>query len=289
MIKRLSVLALLMLLSANVFAQNEAPKEKVVTASVFFIGGDAVLASQYMSDQEYSGPVLGGGAEFGAMYKRSKNLSWDLDFTYLGSSYSPTSENVCVANPARTSFCSFSSYDIDYGTYYNWNPVKNLHFKAGGTFNVLGGMMAFVPDHVNNSIEFDLQTQLKASVGVKYGYYFKKVGLSLQADIAVPFMGVAISSSAYESSVDSILGGEILGGTMVPVCFTSFHNLNGFNSEIELDLIFKKLTLFYTLDFNYRSWYLKGLQNHRNYNLNRIGLKVDLVSRNRLNSDNRYF
>lgn len=289
MIKRISVLALLMVFTTNVFAENEVPKEKVVTSSVYLNRGNIVMACQYLNDQEYSGPVSGAGLEFGAMYKRSKNLSWDIDLTYLGSSYSPTAPNVCVGNPARTSFYVLKTLDVDYGTYYNWNPVKNLLFKAGGTFNVLGGLINAVPEHVNNAMEFDIQTQLKASVGVKYGWYFEKFGLSLQADVSVPFIGMALSSSLYESSIDSLVGGELLGGTMNPFFFTSFHNLKGFNTEIGLDLIFKKTTLFYVIEYNNRSWYLNGLQNYRNYTLSRLGFKLDLVSRNRVNSGNRYF
>lgn len=289
MIRCFSVVALIMLFATNVFAQNEASKEKVVTASAYFAVGDAAIANQYLSDQEYKGPVVGGGVEFGAMYKKNRNLTWDLDITYLGSSYTPIAEEIAIGNPARTSFYVLNSVDVDYGTYYNWNPVGNLYFKAGGAFNLLGGIINAVPQHINNSLDIDAQAQLKATLGVKYAMYFNKFGLSLQADITAPFLGLALSSSQYEAAIDSIIGGEILGGTTTPVYFTSLQNLKSLNSEIELDLIFKKATIFYTFEFSNRSWNLSGLQNYRNYSLNRIGLKVDLVSRNRLNSSNRYF
>ena len=289
MIKRFSVFALLMFLAVNLSAQNEAPKGKVITVSAYAMTGNAVIANQYLSDQEHAGPVSGAGVEFGAMYKRSKNLSWDFDFTYTSASDAGSKPQYSVSNAAGTSAFTMSAFDLDYGTYYNWNPVKNLYFKAGGTFNILGALMMGVPNYINNSIDIDFQTQLKASAGVKYGYNFKKIGLSLQADFSIPFVGIALGGTQYEASVDSILEGEILGGTIQPFCFTSFHNLQSFNTEIELDVIFKKITLFYVKEYNYRSWHLYDVQNYRNYSLSRIGIKLDLASLSRLNSSNRYF
>lgn len=289
MIRRISTLALLILLATNVYAGNDAPAEKVVTASAYYTRGKATIINHYLSDQQYKGPISGFGVEFGSMYKRSENLSWDLTGKYLGAGYSAGSHDSCIGNPAQTSFIEMQAYEVNYGTYYNWNPVKNLLFKAGGSVNVMGGLMTGVPDHVNNGMDFDLQTQLRAGVGVKYGCYFNKFGVSLQADFSVPFIGMAISSSIYESSADSIVGGEILPGTIQPFCFTSFHNFQSYDTKAELDFLFRKFTLFYAYERSMRSWYLNGLQNTRNYSLNRIGLKLDLVFRNRLDSSNRYF
>ena len=84
-IKGLTLFAILMLLFTSgsfAFAKSgkekiarEESKEKVVTTSLSFYAGNTSMFAQYLSDQEYSGHVLGLAAEFGSMYKRSENLS----------------------------------------------------------------------------------------------------------------------------------------------------------------------------------------------------------------------
>jgi hypothetical protein len=288
----------MLLFTDGAFAADKAQKdkkekdsaEKVVTAGISVYSGNATIVAHYLDNQEYNGPTMGLTAEFGAMYKRSENLSWDLDMTYLGSSYSSGAPETGVSNPAGTSGISMNRINADYGTYYNWNPIKNLSIKAGGSFDLLGGLLNGVPNHVNNSIELDLQMQLKAGAGVRYGWNIKdKVGIFLQANLEIPFLGCAISGSKYESSTDALVGGDVLPGSIKPICFTSFHNLNGFNADVEAELILKKTTLFYALEWNHRSWYLHDVQNVRNFNMTKLGVKVDLVARNRINTQNRFF
>jgi hypothetical protein len=151
--------------------------------------------------------------------------------------------------------------------------------------------MSGAPDHINNMMDFDLQTQLKACAGIKYEYFFNKFGLSAQAEFAAPFMGVALSSTPYESSVDYLVSedSDVLVGTGSPFCFTSFHNLKGFNADIEIDVVFKKFTLFYSHNYNYRTWNLRGVSNYRNYALGRLGIKLELVSINLLKTGNKSF
>lgn len=299
MFKQVGFIAIAMLLFANDgFAAEKASKEKrkdkeetekVVTAAASLYTGDATIVNHYLSDQEYKGPVVGAAVEFGAMYRRSQKVSWDLDLTYLGSSYSDVMDGN-VSNPAGTSAYSMNRINADYGTYFNWNPVKNLSIKAGGSFDFLFGLMNGVPNHINNSLDFDFQTQFKAGIGVRYGWNIKnKVSIFLQANIETPFMGLALSSSKYESSADAIIKDEILPGSITPVCFTSFHNLNGFNADIEVELILRKTTIFYAMEWNQRCWYLHDVQNVRKFAMTRFGLKVDLVARNRVNSNNRFF
>lgn len=294
-IKSISLIAILMLFSANctlaVAKETKEQKvrkeahEKVVTSAISLYSGNASIFAQYLSDQEYSGPILGFAAEFGSMYKRSDNLSWDLDLTYLG--IAP--QVFQITNPAVTSGYSPNRFNADYGTYYNWNPAKNLYLKAGGSFDFLFGVLSGVPDHVNNVIDFDTQMQIKAGAGIRYGWNFRKTGLFFQANVEIPFMGMALSSSLYESSIDSMAGDEILPGTLDPFCFTSFHNLTGINADIEAELILRKTTLFLAYEMNHRAWNIFDLQNTRRYNMTRIGLKVDLASRDRNNSSNRFF
>lgn len=287
---KLTLFALLMMMcSASAFADNDVQKEKMVTAKFSFLTGSATVADHYLSDQEYNGTVMGLSMDFGSFYKKSENLSWDLDITYFLSPYSSSLTDFSLANPAKTAFYSLHSFRADYGTYYNWNPVKNLYIKAGGSFDLLAGMIMGKPNQINNIIDLDFQTQFKAAAGVRYGWNFKKFDLFLQADVAVPFLGTALSSSPYSASLDNFLGSQILPGKTSVYHLTSFHNMKGFNLSYGVDFVFRKTTWFISTEINNRWWNLTGVQNYRLYNMRRIGVLVDLVAHPRRNSDNRYF
>ena len=290
MTKELSVFAVLILLFAsNAYAGNETEREKVVSSKWSIVNGKAKVANHYLSDQEHIGQLMGMSMDFGSFYKKSENISWDFNLTYILSPYRAKVDEVSLGNPARTSFIALHNIRADYGTYYNWNPADNFYIKAGGCLDLFTGINIGKPNHVNNLFDLDFQTQLKAAVGVRYGWNFRKFGLYLQGDLAIPFIGGAMSSSPYQGSIDSIFGGEILPGTTNIFCFTSFHNLTGFNTEFELDFVFNKTTLFLSSEYINRWWNLCGIQNYRKYSLSKIGLMVDLVARPRHNLNNRYF
>lgn len=290
-IRNLSLIALLAFLSTTyVMAEdNGEVKEKIVTSSWSLISADAVVANHYLSDQQHSGSMMGLGMKFGSMYKKSENLSWDIDINYMMAPYVAILPDASLSNAAKTSFYSMHTFDADYGTYYNWNPVKNLYIKAGGCFDFLFGFTGANPEYVNNSIDVDLQAQFKAAAGIRYGWQFKKIGLFLQADVAVPFMGMALCGNSYQSGFESLLPSEILQTSVRTMHLTSFHNLTGYNAEFELDLEFRHTTLFMTIEFNNRWWNMNNLQNYRLYTISKTGIKVDLVSRSRRDSKNRYF
>ena len=278
-----------MLLTFSAFAENDLQREKIVTTKWSLISGTGKVVNHYLSNQEYKGQLMGLGMEFGSFYKRSENLSWDLDLSYIMSPYIPIAEEMSMANPARTAYNVLHAIRADYGTYYNWNPIENFYIKAGGRFDLLAGVNHGRPNQINNLFDIDFQTQIKAAAGIRYGWELKRIGIYIQGDLAIPFIGGALGSGQYESSTDSLIKGEILPGTMNIYRFTSFHNLTGFDTELELDFVFGNTTLFLSVKYDNRWWNITGVQNYRLYSLSKIGLMVDLVARNRKNSNNRYF
>lgn len=289
MTKRFYLIISLILLTFSAFAENNLQREKIVTTKWSLISGTGKVVNHYLSNQEYKGQLMGLGMEFGSFYKRSENLSWDLDLSYIMSPYIPIAEEMSMANPARTAYNVLHAIRADYGTYYNWNPIENFYIKAGGRFDLLAGVNFGRPNQINNLFDIDFQTQIKAAAGIRYGWELKRIGIYIQGDLAIPFIGGALGSGQYESSTDSLIKGEILPGTMNIYRFTSFHNLTGFDTEFELDFVFGNTTLFLSAKYDNRWWNITGVQNYRLYNLTKIGLMVDLVARNRNNSNNRYF
>lgn len=272
----------------NMYAGQDEVREKVVTSRWSFVSGSATYANHYFTNQEYNGEILGAKMEFGAFYKRSENLSWDFDASFVMSPYSKAIPDFALANPAKTTFVALYDFFAEYGTYYNWNPVENLHIKAGGAFEVLAGLNIAQPNSINNQVDVDFQPQFKAAAGIKYGWNFRKVGIHLYADLKIPFMGFMTASSKYQGITDAVQS-EILPGSINHMKFSSFHNYSGYNLDMGVDFVFRKLTFTIANVGDNRWWNAYGVQNYRRFNLTKIGFSVDLVSRTRLNSNNRYF
>ena len=272
-------------LSFSAFAQQNEPAEKIVTTKLSYKVGSAAICDHYFSNQEYtSNAVMGFAAEFGSFYKKNENLSWKLDLTYFGIGKTPT-------NPAGSAKLSIYDGEIEYSTSYNWNPVKNLHLRAGGAFNLNGGLN-FAPDGINNVMQYIIQPQIKAVAGIKYGWNFKKMGLNLYADLGLPVMGFATVGSRHEGSF-VMLNGAIPFHFLVPtidhMVFTSFHNLQGYDLDLGLDLQFRTFSLVMSVETNNKWWHAYDSMAYKKYVTFNIGFCMDLVSRPRSITHNRYF
>lgn len=282
--KKLLSTLIVLTLSYSAFAQQE-PTEKIVSSKWSFLAGSATVADHYFSNQEYNSDMtLGLSMEFGAFYKKSRNLSWNLDFTYLGLGGAPK-------NPAGSTKLNVYDGDIEYSTSYNWNPAKNLYLRAGGALNINAGAY-YSPDGINNILQFIFQPQIKGVVGIKYGWNFKKMALNLYADFGLPLMGFASVGSKYEGSF-LLLNGLNPWGFLKPTInhlkFTSFHNLQGYNLDIGLDLEFKNFSFVMSVETNNKWWNAYDVQAYKKYVFLNLGFSVDLVSRPRSISNNRYF
>ena len=281
--KKLLSILMLLALSFSALAQQTESTEKIVTSKLSLLVGSASIADHYFTNQEYSGPMMGLSVEFGSFYKKHKNLSWELDMTYIGLG-SPS-------NPAGTGTLKVYDGAIEYKTSYNWNPVKNLHLRAGGSFDLNLGAN-FDPNGINNVLELLFQPQIKAVAGIRYGWNFKKMNLNLYADLGIPVMGFATVGSKYEGNfviINNFLPQGLLKPAISHLHFTSFHNLQGYNLDLGLDLEFKHLTFSMSIDTNNKWWNAYDSQAYKNYTFLNLGFSVDLVSRSRLTSNNRYF
>lgn len=285
----LGLSASICLLHATHTEKNEtSDKEKVVTNRWSIVTGEVIYANHYFTNQEYKGILLGVKGEHGAFYKKSDRLSWNMDLSFQMAPYSDVMAELSPSNPAGTTHVSFYNLLAEYGTFYNWSPSSNLHIKAGGTFEINGGVNLSKPNSINNILDLDFQPQFKVAAGVRYGWDFRKIGVHVYGDVAVPFMGFMLVSSQYQGNI-GMIPSEILPSSIDHLVFSSFHNLSGYNMELGVDLIFKNCSLFISNEIWNRWWNAYGIQNYRKYNLTKIGFSVDLVSRSRLNSKNRYF
>lgn len=281
----ISVLMFLIFLPCAI-AQQEDVKEKIVTNKWSFMAGSMVFVNHYMTDQEYTGTSIGVMGEHGSFYKKSENLSWDYDMAFFTAPYFRLVPDLSLSNPAKTTFVASHNLNTSYGTHYNWAITDRLLLKAGGRFDILAAINNGRPNSINNAISVDFQTQLEASAGIRYGFSFDKFGVSLFGDLALPFIGFMLVNSKYQ---DILSTGQLLPGDIRHMVFSSFHNLQGYELEIGADLTFRNVTLSLSSEGMKRWWTAYELQNYRKFSFFKIGVSVDLISRSRLNSGNRYF
>lgn len=280
------ITALAMSLFLNPTIGQAQTKDQIVTAQLSFVGGSITYANHYFTNHEYQGTLMGADLELGAFYKKSENLSWDLGVTYLRSSYDEDYPELALANPAKTTFIDFTNLMLDYGTHYNWQLTDRLSVRAGARFDLMGAMSFGEPNSINNAGSVDAQAQFEAAGGIKYDWNFRKFGISLYGDFSVPFMGLMLVDSRYQSAIKEP---NILPGNINHFLFTSFHNLQGYDLEAGVDFNFKNLTLSLSYDTFNRWWNAYELQNYRMYSLFKVGLSLDLMSVSRKESGNRYF
>lgn len=284
----LSALVCAPMIMAGTNHRPEPREEKVVSTKWSILLGSGSAANHYLSEYEYSGQIVGLEADFGAFYKRSENLSWDLNLSLISAQTLFGDQESGLTNPASTNFWNLLNISVSYGTSYNWNPVPNLYLKAGGTFNVHVGSNSCKPNNINNDTDFDLMPQLNASAGIKYGWTLKKCSLSLYGDFEMPILGGALVSSKYHNSMSNIIH-DVGKGENSAFIFTSLHNMHGFNSEIGVDFSFDKWSFFFAHKLYNRWWNAYDSQNYRKYSMLKVGVAVDLVSRPHAKCNGRYF
>lgn len=267
-------------------AEDASTKEKVVTNKWSLVFGDVTFTNHYLTNHEYTGIAMGVKGEHGAFYKKSENLSWDFDLTLLCAPYSDAVPEMALSNPAGTSYIGMYNIMTEYGTHYNWNPKDRLYLKAGASFDVLFGFYIGKPNSINNAVSVDLQTQLKASAGIKYGWNLKKSSFNLFGDLSFPFLGLMMVDSRYQGAMHD---NNVFSTVDKHMLLSSLHNLHGYDMELGVELVFKKTALTISYEEFNRWWSSYELQNTRMYGMFKIGLSVDLISRSRIGSKNRYF
>ena len=304
--KRLFLLLLLIVAGATIsFAQGKKEKKsafnsfetgyvkplserKPVTSKWSIISGDAEIANHYLSNQEYTGEVVGLEAKHGRLYTKSDRLSWQLTLTHLRRMHRELFGGG-LHNPAETSHISLQSYEADYAVYYNWLFFDGLQLRLGGSFNVNGGFIFGADNAVNNVLSIDFQTQLLAGAQVRYGWDFRKFGLDIYSNISTPFVGFMGADSRFETLMDSAVDGSFRVKEDKHLLFSAPHNLQGMNFEMGVDFALRNLTLTYSIESRNRWWHAYGLQNYRKYTLTKIGISVNLFAQQKYKSSDRHF
>lgn len=276
------------------YAQND---EKVVSLTISSYSGSAQILDEYLLNQQYTGSIHGFQVEFGAMYKNNKNLSWDLyGRTYKADKAdSELLSNVGLWNPARTSGVTLDAFSAGYGTYYNWTIGKKLQLKAGGLFDLYGGLKTGYPNSVNNAANFEGQAVVKASGGIKYGWDFKKWGLDIYANMSLPVFGIFIADHKSEAAmvglVFKMMSGEgaFINKEFNHTFFGFYHNYQAIDFDMGIDFVFKPFSFGLSFIQNNKWWNANDVQNFRKYGMLSFNFGIDLVSRSKFKSSNKYF
>lgn len=264
-------------------------ERKPVTSKWSLVSGGAAFSNHFLSNQEYIGAIKGIEAMHGRYFLKSDNLSWKLTMTHL--------RNMAklgggLKNPAKTVSMSVQTYEANYAVFYNWKFGKDdrLQVRAGGSFNIYGGLNRSGSHSVNNVISMDLQTQIFGAAQVRYGWDFEKWGLDLYANLSTPLFGLIFGNARYESFIEGFIPSNLNLKAYKHTKFSSLHNMKGASFEMGIDFALRKnvcLSLAYAT--NSRYWHMNGLQDYRTNSVFKIGVSVDLISISRRAATNRQF
>lgn len=264
-------------------------ERKPVTSKWSLVSGGAAVSNHFLSNQQYIGGIKGIEAMHGRYFRKSDDLSWKLTMTHL--------RNMAklgggLHNPAKTVNMSVQTYEADYAVFYNWKFGKDdrLQVRAGGSFNIYGGLNLSGSHSVNNVASIDLQTQIFGAAQIRYGWDFEKLGLDLYANLSTPLFGLIFGNARYESFVEGFIPSDLNLKAYKHTKFSSLHNMKGASFEMGIDFALRKnvcLSLAYAT--NSRYWHMNGLQDYRTNSVFKIGVSVDLISISRRAATNRQF
>ncbi|MBR5196650.1 MAG: DUF3316 domain-containing protein [Alistipes sp.] len=293
--KLISLLLLMVAGAATCFAQEESTTETSnrhpVTVRAQVLLGGAQYVSHYLNEQQYAGGMRGLEFTFGRMYPKSKHLSWELKMAYWGNSQqSFPLVGTGMHNAANTSSIQMAhTYDADYAVYYNWFIKDRLQIRLGGYLNVNAGILVGDGSFVNNSAVVQLQTLLYASAQIRYGWDFKKWGLDLYANAAMPLIGGRAADGRFTSFADTMLGGSFNSSPYKNFVFAAPHNTLGADWEIGIDFAMPRVSLSMAYGGNGLYWHDYGIQNKRDNAFFKLGVSVNLVCMKRGQTTNRHF
>lgn len=264
-------------------------ERKPVTSKWSLVSGGAAFSNHYLSNQQYIGAIKGIEAMHGRYFRKSDNLSWKLTMTHLRNMERLGGG---LKNPAKTVSMSVQTYEADYAVFYNWKFGKDdrLQVRAGGSFNIYGGLNRSGSHSVNNVISIDLQTQILGAAQFRYGWDFEKWGLDLYANLSTPLFGLIFGNARYESFIEGFVPSNLNLKAYKHTKFSSFHNMKGANFEMGIDFALRKnVCLNFAFATNNRYWHMNGLQDYRTNSVFKIGVSVDLISISRRAATNRQF
>ena len=252
-------------------------------ASVLF--GMSTISNHYMSSNSYDGVVYGVHVDFGRFYRSAENVSWKLAFD----KYSSANPATGLENSALTSSMGYSAMSLNYGSFYNWKFGEGLMVKVGGGLDISGDMISNLTHSTNNAASMNVLAQLEASAGISYTFKFEKWMLALGGNISTPFAGVIMTDAKHESGLGSFASGGFVGNYFSHVKGTTFSNLQGFDFDLGLKFIAKRVAINVELVSNNRSWYVNEIQNNRTDIMLRLGATFNLVSLRQTKNISRYF
>lgn len=262
---------------------------KPVTNKWTYLTGVASFTNHFLNQQEYSGHISGFQAEHGRFYRNSERLSWKLSLVHLRSMYRKTFDVNGLWNAAETSCVSTQAYEADYAVYYNWLLFDRLQLKAGGSFNIYGDFIMADNNAINNILSAGIQTQVYAAAGARYGWDFEKFGLDLFANLSTPILGMMMVDNRYENALDIVSPSEFNVKEYRHIIGSSLHNMKGVNSELGVDCALKNFSISLSYESRNRWWHSYGLQNYRKTSLIKLGISVNLLSRQNYKSSDRHF
>ena len=223
--KKLSIHIILVWVGTFVgYAQEES--RLPLTYQSFSIGfGQSSAYDTYLSPLKYSGWNLGLTGEQMKTTRLMKGRLSIQELFYL--------EFANTENPSKSAKSYIGSLNYDYGTYYQFNPIRKLQLWAGLQGDVLLGAI-YNQRNTNNPANAKVNLNLNLSGMAAYRFHIWRQAVQLRYQINLPFLGALFSPEFGQSYYEISLGD---GNPFVH--FAAWHNCfvlrNTFSVEVPLN------------------------------------------------------
>lgn len=230
--RRITVNCLVFLfLSLNSFSQTAGEKKYSLTTindDVAF--GMLSITDPYLSPQTYSGV----GVSY-SQVRRSYFKPENINFSRM-SKLSAT--GALAMNPSFSSAMTYMGFTYNWGAFYHYRKLKNLHILVGSNADGQFGFKS-ISRNVNNPVNLDMAVNLNAAALLRYDLKTRRKTYRLNYELETPLIGcmyVPLVGASYYEMFE-------LGDLSNAIHFSSLHNKAGLKSALTIDIPLRRSTL----------------------------------------------
>lgn len=262
--KKLSLFVLMLILTFNVSAQNDADQKYVLTSSSNQFGITSLnILDPYLSPLVYSG--------VGIKFEHAERRFFSPENTKLSMEGKIKALAGMTFNSNNTASMSYLGANYGWGMHYHFQVLDNFQVLAGGTADAIFGFKSNARN-VNNPINLDMATNLNLSGIARYDFKTRRRTLRLSYALEIPVLGCMYvpygGASYYE-----MFG---LGNLSDAFHFSSLHNKLGSSGSLMLDVPFKHSTWRFGINTSKLKYQANNLVFKQNEYSLMIGCKYDL-------------
>lgn len=216
---------------AGVVAQQTTDKKySLTTATDNAALGLVSITDPYLSPQLYSGA--------GVSYEHIERSYFKPENTDYSKMSRLTATGALALNPSFSSAMTYLGFSYNWGAFYHYRKLKNLHILVGSTADGQFGFKS-ISRNVNNPVNLDMAVNLNAAALLHYDLKTRRKTYRFNYELETPLIGcmyVPLVGASYYEMFE-------LGDLSNAIHFSSLHNKSGLKSALTIDIPLRRSIL----------------------------------------------